>query len=621
MRKQALRRAALPAVTAVTMSAMLAADADADPKGFETAIDTPMLSAADGWETFPLFTIGETLPSKQFPETGYTPVGILDGLGAFRKNRHTIRVLANHELLHFRGNPYELCASKQCKTTFTMTGARVSFFDINIRTGQITDSGLAYDTVVDANGNIASDKSFQPEPFATFFGGAPGDGAELEGFSRFCSSQFVKRNQFGRGRGIRNNIYFTGEEDGAGFHSVGGADWALDVKSGKLYAVPAFGRGAWENITQVDTGTRRFVAFVLADDTSPFDADDFDADQENGDAEAEAAPLYLYIGKKDRRGRDFLARNGLKDGKLFVWVADDPSVNSPLAFRGTGNETPGRWVEIDNAPTGTPSQDGSTGFDEYGYPTQRTLWTRAEALGAFGFSRPEDVATNPRNGSEYVLASTGVDNYDIDPDTGDGADSFGTLYTMDIDFSNLASPTGVLKILYDGDDDPTRALRSPDNLDWATDGLIYVQEDEAEEDTLTGEPLFGPGAVNPNEAAIVRIDPDGESGLQTVAIIDRAAVFDASLADPADAVDVDAGEAGEWESSGILDISKLVGAAPGTRFLVDVQAHGIEDQTDVNPDSRINDGDLVEGGQLLLISRVEEDNNDDDEDDDDDDDD
>ena len=48
----------------------------------------------------------------------------------------------------------------------------------------------------------------------------------------------------------------------------------------------------------------------------------------------------------------------------------------------------------------------------------------------------------------------------------------------------------------------------------------------------------------------------------------------------------------------------LFGEAGGTLFLFDVQAHGIEDQENFNADSRINDGDLVEGGQLLFLERV-----------------
>lgn len=41
----------------------------------------------------------------------------------------------------------------------------------------------------------------------------------------------------------------------------------------------------------------------------------------------------------------------------------------------------------------------------------------------------------------------------------------------------------------------------------------------------------------------------------------------------------------------------------GSLFLFNIQAHGIEDQEDVNLSSRINDDDLVEGGQLLFLER------------------
>jgi hypothetical protein len=122
------------------------------------------------------------------------------------------------------------------------------------------------------------------------------------------------------------------------------------------------------------------------------------------------------------------------------------------------------------------------------------------------------------------------------------------------------------------------------------------------ESSLTGEPLFAEGAANPNEAGIVRINPNSGQ-LQRIANIDRDVVLDASIAVPTNAVDVDAGDAGEWESSGILDVSKLFGKGNGTLFLMDVQAHGIEDQDQFNPDSRISDFDLREGGQLLILGR------------------
>ena len=47
--------------------------------------------------------------------------------------------------------------------------------------------------------------------------------------------------------------------------------------------------------------------------------------------------------------------------------------------------------------------------------------------------------------------------------------------------------TAIVRIVYDGDADPDRRLRSPDNLDWADDRRLYIQEDEAVGRTLAGE--------------------------------------------------------------------------------------------------------------------------------------
>jgi secreted PhoX family phosphatase len=535
------------------------------------------------YSSTPLFTVGETI-------NGYTPVGILDGLGAYALDENTVRILASHELGNTAGYAYKVSDG-----AFTLTGARVSYFDVNKETLAIEDAGLAYNRIYDANGDLATDNSFLANIDTN------GDGVnELgNGFGRFCSSHLIEAEQFGTGRGLVNTIYFTGEEDGGTFNPVGGAEWALDVETGNFWQVPAMGRGAWENVTEVDTGTTSHVAFILADDSSPFDVDKDKAD--------EAAPIYLYVGEKNPCG-NFLERNGLSGGKLYVWVSKTGET-TPLEFNSSGSLN-GSWVEIDNSRRPKlASEDGSTGYDEYGYPTQRNLWQQAEAKGAFGFSRPEDVATNPTNGSEIVLASTGVDTYAVDPATGNGVDTFGTVYTIKTAFDANGTPTSTdLTILYDGDADPTRALRSPDNLDWADDGYIYVQEDEAETDTLSGdEVLFGKEAANPNEAGIVKINPaTGE--VTRIANIDRTVVLDPSIANPAAAVDTDADPHGfangEWESSGILDVSSLFGKAPATLFISSVQAHGITDQAAFNLASRITDNDLVEGGQLVFLKQV-----------------
>ena len=545
----------------------------------------PMAVGLGGYKVSDLLlTIGEEI-------YGYTPPGILDGLGAYKLNNHIVRVLANHELLHSRGYPYTLANGTE------LTGARISYFDIDIKTYQIKNAGLAYDKIFDANGRLVTDKTFQGITFSPAFAG-PDNSAQLQGLNRLCSSTFVHVGEFNRVPtknvsnedfefGLEDPIYFAGEESGGNFDSVGGAEWALDVNNNALWHVPAMGRGAWENITPIDTGSRHKVAFILADDSSPFDT------SFSGDGVREAAPLYLYIGTKYQRG-NFLERNGLANGKLYVLVVSE-TVRSPSEFNGHGT-VQAKWVEIDNSRIKSKaSENGTTGYDEYGYPTQRTLWERAYALHAFGFSRPEDVAYQPKNPSVAVLASTGVATFE------NGVDTFGTLYTIKTNFDDLSAE---MSILYDGDADLTRTLRSPDNLDWADDNRIYVQEDKAEENTLRGEVLFGPQATNPYEAGIVVVDP--KTGVtRRIAEIDRSIVLDASINPATGAVDVDADTAGEWETSGILDVSTLFGKKGGSLFVFNVQAHGIKDQTDINAQSRINDSDLVEGGQLLLLRAPE----------------
>ena len=143
----------------------------------------PMAVGVSGYTVSdPLFTVGESIGD-------YTPPGVLDGMGAYELDRYTVRLLANHELLNFRGYPYEI--SDGNGGTFEMTGARISYFDIDKATREIVASGLAYHTVYDANGDVATDPSFLSNDFA--------------GFSRLCSSQLVEPGQFekkkGKGKG------------------------------------------------------------------------------------------------------------------------------------------------------------------------------------------------------------------------------------------------------------------------------------------------------------------------------------------------------------------------------------------------------------------------------------
>ena len=149
---------------------------------------------------------------------------------------------------------------------------------------------------------------------------------------------------------------------------------------------------------------------------------------------------------------------------------------SPADFNGTGEMRRGKFVEVDNY------NPGADGFDELGFATQAKLDEQKADIGAFNFSRPEDLHTNtkPGKGNEVVFASTGRNTA-----INQGADLWGTTYLVDVKINpgrvRTDNITADITILYDGDDADKRdfGIRSPDNLVWADDGFVYIQEDRS----------------------------------------------------------------------------------------------------------------------------------------------
>ena len=546
--------------------------------GFASKHPSPlsMMNGQGTWEVLSLLTIGDRLPSRdsRFTDRAYQPVGALDGLGAYRLDENTVRVLVNHELKGKAGYPYRL------DNGTTLTGARISFLDIDRRTLQIRNSGIAYRTIRDRQGRIV-ETGFQVNEVSH----------TEQGLSRLCSSQLI-------GKGTLNfvdTIYLTQEELSDPLdHPYGGTVWALDVERRTLHAVPAMGRMAGENTTPL-AGPHDSVALLIGDDTIP-QTDEGESFGQKADLHTSPdhlvmAPLWLYVGQKnastvekalppgvDPANAMFLNRNGLLVGQLYYFVAEH-GVRTVAQFNGTGSTLTGVWKKIQVLDK---AKAGEKGYDPFGYKTGLTLRREAKAGGAFQFSRPEDVSTHPSIGTRAVLAATGRDT--VFP----GHDAWGTIYQIDVDMKGMRA---TLKILYDGDDagggrfsHPDEGIRSPDNLDWAEDEFIYIQEDNAKQ----REPLFG--SHSGQEASLWRLDPlTGD--VQRIARIDRSVVL------PKGSTDERPGAIGEWESSGILDVTHLFDSRVGERVLLaTVQAHTIRD-------GMIATRKLVEGGQLILLRR------------------
>ena len=60
--------------------------------------------------------------------------------------------------------------------------------------------------------------------------------------------------------------------------------------------------------------------------------------------------------------------------------------------------------------------------------------------------------------------------------------------------------------------------------------------------------------------------------------------------------DTDENDLGDWESSGIIDVSALFGESKGSLFLFNVQAHSLRG-------GAIDAEDLVQGGQILFLTQ------------------
>ena len=148
------------------------ATAVAVASSYTTSYD-PMMTGDNGWSIDAAFTVGETVD-------GYTPVGVLDGTGALRMSKNTVRVFVNHELGVGAGKSYTLASGA------TLTGARISYFDFDRKTRDLCGAGEAFDTIFDRNGDEVTS--------AAQIGG---------GLNRLCSAKLVEKGTYG----FRDDIF------------------------------------------------------------------------------------------------------------------------------------------------------------------------------------------------------------------------------------------------------------------------------------------------------------------------------------------------------------------------------------------------------------------------------
>src|ERR687891_889298 len=354
-------------------------------------------------------------------------------------------------------------------------------------------------------------------------------GAELairdsQGYKRLCSASLVEGYEF------EHPIFLTNKEIDDGLVL------AIDAINGSLYELPWVGLFSHENTIHVPYFS------VNANKTVVLGFED--------GAETESE-VYMYVADTPK---DLL----FGKGQLYIFGAGD-------------NSTFNTWDDVYYNKSGA-AVNGTFIPLSWDYNTQNAtdLDTEAIAAGGFQFIRPEDGAMDKRPGSQNILymAETGGETDENDEAIQPGSNgqnwTNGRMYQFE--FTDPTNPTkATFHVMFDGNDPMApgyNVLTNPDNIDTSVRSLM-IDEDRIDANRMNAT---SPYNVTQN-AQILKVDLANQTSIIPIAYVNQ--------------VEDKAAAHGDWESSGILDVSKYFGDGS---WLVDVQAHTMD-----------------EGGQLLSL--------------------
>jgi hypothetical protein len=343
-----------------------------------------------------------------------------------------------------------------------------------------------------------------------------------EGYERLCSAYLVE------GYGFEHPIFFTNEEVNDGLVL------AIDAINGTVTEMPWMGEFSHENTIHVPYFSNNIHKTVVLS-------------FEDGDATE--SEVYMYVSNSPE---DLLSGKG----QLYVFGAENQTAYNTwddIHFSNktvSGNFIPLKWNHSIQNPT--------------------DLDNEAIAAGGFQFIRAEDGAFDKRDGSETILymAETGsdIDENDQPIPVGSNGQNWtkGRIYKFT--FTDPKDPTKAsFEVIMDGNNPIAsgyNVITNPDNVDTSQNSLM-IQEDRI---VPNRQNVTYPYDVTQN-AKIIRMDL-ANGNLETIAYVNQTEDVSAQY--------------GDWESSGILDVSKIFGQGS---WLLDVQAHS-----------------LGEGGQLIMMN-------------------
>jgi hypothetical protein len=603
-----VRRGALALGATVALLASLPLSAGAAPGGFLTsqaAMLAPGAGAPAGTQIKALLTVGDQVTPA------YTYLSIPDGISVKPAGKGGAQLFVNHET-STSPFPYGSLGPPLAPPTTTN-----SFNDFDnsqlsklvLRKSPTGDYGIMGASIV-----IPSSANYQ----------------------RFCSNFIALTDGF-----ENRPMVFTNEEtpdwyreSGTAWDNAssletaagareGGVTVAYDVNGGTYKTLLGMGRFNHENTVAIPGYGHPFL--MSGDDTF---TSQFAQSQVYAYSAASADAVWNQTGKLMAFVPDdaYSTINDYYDFPIDANPLDAGSLSISGHFIevpeviATGKLPSGAEITADTVPAelGGPYAEPPNGgvawqarpFDWDGTPTnlvgidgpQWVLERWSDLHNVFQFTRIEDMAYDKRWSNVVYLADSGRGA------ATNGGNAFvssnGRIWKMVLDPNDPTIVTS-LSLLIEGDDNPVKTLNEvhqPDNLETTVNGLYILEDPGSRQQFASGDQ----GLPNATTARAWQYKFDNanttDGTLAAVLKVDQSADEGSTDVDQAGT----AGLWGEWESTGMVDVSAIFG--PGT-FLINVQAHTLFTEIDTTsaPDNVPVDGvpDWTwkrEGGQLLLVT-------------------
>ena len=241
--------------------------------------------------------------------------------------------------------------------------------------------------------------------------------------------------------------------------------------------------------------------------------------------------VYFYMGQKQATG-NAIEQAGLTGGSLFGIHVDDLAATANNESNGStlGGDFQSAFSMVDLGDV-----SGKTGAE---------IDAASEAAGVTSFLRPEDGAWDTQNTDRFYFVTTNAFN------------APSRLWALDFNDDHTG---GTVSMLLDG----TEGQQMLDNITVNQDGKLMLCEDVGNQDHVGKVWQYDPATDALTEVAQhdpARFAPDGDFFLTR-----------------------------DEESSGVIDVSDILGDGTRDAYLIDVQAH-------------YNlGGELVQGGQLMVM--------------------